>query len=129
MKDTKLSFFRKPNDFLYIGLIIVLIALQGFLRKIVPPDPSDTSSGAGLDLFFNLLLSLCLFGYYIKKYNPDYIRQILMAFFFTELIVGIFLKKLSIQHSNEIVFIGFLGILVVWLNTHMNRRKFLMGEE
>lgn len=110
MKNTEPSFFRKLNDFFYIGFIIVLIALQGLIRKIFPPDPAIASSGAGLDLFFNLLLSFCLFGYYIKKYNPNLVRQLIMIFFFLELIVGIFLKKHLVAHSNEIVFIGFIGI-------------------
>ncbi len=126
MNTTRSDFFKKINDFTFIGVILFLIAVQFSIRKFVLAGQSAYSTAnIASDLVFNLLLSLCLYGYYIKKYNPNKFRTVLMCVFFAELVLGTLLKNMQIHYSNEIVFVGFIGILITWINTHLNRKKFL----
>ncbi len=120
------DFLKKINDITFIAVIVFLIAIQFAIRKLVLEEHSAYSAGnIAADLVFNFLLSLCLYAYFIKKYNPDFIRKIVMGVFFLELVLGTFLKNMQIHYSNEIVFVGFIGILITWINTHLNRKKFI----
>lgn len=118
------AFLSKLHDFVFIGAILFLIIIQSLVRKFLGFNEADSIS-IWLDFGFNFLLSLCLFGFYLKKYNPDGIRKIFMAIFLMELISGILLKKFQIQYSSEILFIGLIGVLIIWLNTHLRRKQFL----
>jgi hypothetical protein len=122
MNSKPISFLKKLNDFVFIAAIVTLMITQALLRRFSVLK-GDTS--VWFDFAFNLLLSLSLFAFYLKKYNPDRIRRLFMAIFLIELVTGITMKKFQMSYSNEIVFIGFIGILFTWLNTHLNKKKFV----
>ncbi len=118
------SFFKKPKDFVYITTLVALVIAQALLRKFVLAGfPPSSSQQLVSDLLFNFLLSVGLFGFYIKKYDPSILRKAVMGFFFLELILGSYMKRAALDFGNEIIFIGFIGILLTWLNTHLHRKK------
>ncbi len=129
-KNTATPFFRKIHDLVYMVSLVALIVMQSLLHRYLGIEAApDSREGAWLDLIIHLLSGLCLLGFFVKKYNPDFIRTAFMIIFLAELVLGIFLKKLQIRYSNEVVFIGLLGILITWFNTHLNRKKFTQEED
>ena len=115
---------KKTNEFVFVLALLALIGLQVLLRKFFFTE--NNTHGILIyyyDLLFNILLGIVLWAYYIKKYSPDWSRKSILSFFLSELIVGIFLKKLIVPYSAEIMFIGLLGVVITWLHTHLNRHK------
>lgn len=119
--SSKTSFILKIKDFYFIAALLLLLGAHIFLR--------NSSIGENnlllLDLLFHSLLSICLWGFLVKKYNPTTIRKVLLAIFLLELVIGVYLKKLGVPYSAEISFIGFLGVLITWYNTHYIKNKSL----
>jgi hypothetical protein len=124
------SFLKKTNEFIFVLTLIALISLQVVLRKIFfAGNNFDKMFIYYSDLLFNILLGIVLWAYYVKIYSPDLIRKSIMGFFLTELILGIFLKKIIFPYSAEIMTIGLLGAITTWIHTHLNRHKFLSDKK
>jgi hypothetical protein len=119
---------KKIKDIVFIAALLVLIVLQNILKKYIIGNTITEFQFNILDLVFNLLLSFCLLGFYIKKYTADKFRIILMVVFFLELSFGIFLRKIKVTYGAEIMFIGFIGVLGTWYYTHKNRHRFISEE-
>jgi hypothetical protein len=117
------SLFKKTNEFVFVIILLILICLQVVLRKFIFTKNGSDGILIYYDLLFNILLSTCLWAYYVKKYSPDLLRKSIMGAFLAELVLGIFFKKMHSPYSAEIMFIGLLGVFVTWIYTHLNRNK------
>jgi hypothetical protein len=120
--SSKTAWYSKISYPVFLAGLICTIVVHAILsQKVFSPDNYILPL---LNLVFHLLLGGLLWSLFAKRYTPDLLRKLLMGFFLTELVLGIFLKDLGIAYHTEITLIGLLGVLFTWFNTHSNRRNF-----